>query len=168
MQERRWLGILYGPILCLGILLGPGLCSCILRAPHLCSGIFHSGILHVPDPSLLLHVPHLCPRILYDLGLGILYGLRLGILYRLYALDLRPCIFLLHRLYARYLWPCIFLGRPSLELIQQDVGWWLTDFSLTLIGSFKSGRIKSSSFFAACRRLTCSRRQSLSIGGRLN
>ena len=112
---------MYGPILCLGILLGSGLCSCILRAPHLCSGIFHSGILHVPDPSLLLHVPDLCPRILCDLGLGILYDLRLGILYRLYALDLRPCIFLLHRLYARYRWPCIFLGiflgRPSLELI---------------------------------------------------
>ena len=100
---------MYGPILCLGILLGPGLCSCILRAPDLCSGIFHSGILHVPDPSLLLHVPDLCPRILYDL--------RLGILYRLCALDLRPCIFLLYRLHARYLWPCIFLGRPGLELI---------------------------------------------------
>ena len=97
MQEPRWLGwlgILYGPILCLGILLGPCLCSCILRAPDLCSGISHSGILRVPDPSLLLHVPDLCPGILYDLGLGILY--------RLYALGLRPCI-------------C--LGRPSLELI---------------------------------------------------
>ena len=117
MQEPRWLGIWYGPILCLGILLGPGLCSCILRAPDLCSGIFHSCILHVPDPSLLLHVPHLCPGILYDLGLSILYDRRLGILCRLYALDLRPCIFLLYRLYARYLWPCIFLGRPSLELI---------------------------------------------------
>ena len=94
---------------CLGILLGPGLCSCILRAPDLCSGISHSGILHVPDPSLLLHVPDLCPGILYDLGLGILY--------RLYALDLRPCIFLLYRLYRPYLRSCIFLGRPSLELI---------------------------------------------------
>ena len=145
MQERRWLGILYGPIRCLGILLGPGLCSCILRAPHLCSGISHSGILHVPDPSLLLHVPDLCPRILCDLGLGILSGLCLGILYRLYALDLRPCI---------------FLGRPGLELIQQDFGGWLTDFSLTLIGSFGSD-----SNFAACRRLTCCRRQSLGIGG---
>ena len=108
MQEPRWLGrwlgILYGPGRCLGILLGPGLCSCILRAPHFCS-----GILHGPNPSLLLHVPDLCPRILYDL--------RLGILYRLYALDLRPCIFLLYRLNARYLRPCICLGRPSLELI---------------------------------------------------
>ena len=112
MQERRWLGILYGPILCLGILLGPGLCSCILRAPHLCSAISHdlcSRILHGPDPSLLLHVPDLCPGILYVLGLGILY--------RLYGLDLRPCIFLLYRLYGPDLRPCICLGRPGLELI---------------------------------------------------
>ena len=147
LQERRWLGILYGPIRCLGILLGPALCSCILRAPHLCSGISH-----VPELSLLLHMPDLCP--------GILCDLRLGILYRLYALDLRPRIFLLYRLYALDLWPCIFLGRPGLELIQQDFGGWLTDFSLTLIGSFGSD-----SNFAACRRLTCCRRQSLGIGG---
>src|SRR5882672_7210039 len=87
LQERRWLGILYGPIRCL-------------------------GIFHVPELSLLLHMPDLCP--------GILCDLRLGILYRLYALDLRPRIFLLYRLYALDLWPCIFLGRPGLELIQQD------------------------------------------------
>jgi len=90
---------LYGPILWLGILLGPDLCSCILRAPHFCSRISRdlcSGILHGPDLSLLLHVPDLCPGILY---------------------DLRPCIFFLYRLYVLDRRPCIFLGRPSLELI---------------------------------------------------
>jgi len=108
----RCLRILYGPVLWLGILLGPGLCSCILRAPHLCSGIsdvLGSGILHGPNPSLLLHVR--------DLWSGIFCDRRLGILHRLHALALRPCIFLLCRLYACDLWPCIFLGRPGLELI---------------------------------------------------
>jgi len=75
-----------------------------LRAPHFCS-----GILHGPNPSLLFHVPDLCP--------GILRDLRWGILHRLYVLDRRPCIFLLYRLYGPDLWPCTFLGRPSLELI---------------------------------------------------
>jgi hypothetical protein len=122
LREPRWLGILYGPgrcrgilygpVLWLGILLGPGLCSFILRALHLCSGISHalgSGILHGPNPSLLLHVPDRWP--------GIFHDRRLGILYRLYARNLRPCIFLLYRLYGLDLWPCIFLGRPGLELI---------------------------------------------------
>jgi hypothetical protein len=150
----RWLGILYGPLLCLGILRWPGLCSCIFTL-HLCPGISHglcSGILHRPDPSLLLHVPDRWP--------GIFHDRRLGILYRLHALDLRRCIFRLHGLCALDLWPCICLGRPGLELIQQHIGGWLTDFNLALIGGFGSD-----GNFAGCRRLACSRRQSLRIGG---
>ncbi len=92
-------------------------------------------LLHGPDRLGIFH--NLRWDILHDLCLGILYGL-----------------------YGPALCPCIFLGRPGLELIKQGFGWWLTDFGLTVIGSFKSG-----SDFVARRRLTCSRRQSLSADG---
>ena len=74
-------------------------------------------------------------------GLGHLYGL--FVLFVLFGLDL-----------------CIFLGRPSLELLQQGFGRWLTDFGLALISSFKSG-----SNFVARRRFACCRQQSRGVGG---
>jgi hypothetical protein len=54
----------------------------------------------------------------------------------------------------------ILLGRPSLELLERGFGWWLTDFGLALMGSFKSGNN-----FVARRRVSCGRLQSLSAGG---
>jgi hypothetical protein len=117
---------------------GTGL-SPLLRGPGV------SLLLHRPGLSLLLLGPNLCSGILHDLCPDILCGLRLGILYGLYGPDLRPGI---------------FIGRPSLEFIQQVFGWWLTDFGRTLVVGLKGG-----SNFDAGRRLTCSRRQSLSAGG---
>jgi hypothetical protein len=46
----------------------------------------------------------------------------------------------------------ILLGRPSLELLEQDFGWWLI-FGLALMGSIKSGN-----------NFVVRRRQSLSAG----
>src|SRR5260370_28192349 len=113
--------ILHGPGLWEGILFGPALCLYISLATHLCMGIFQGPDicprnLHRIDMSVFLHGPDLCSGILHFLCLGILYGL-----------------------YGRDLYPCIFFGRPGLELLQQGLGWWLTDFALTLIGRFKSG-----------------------------
>jgi len=124
-------------------------------APHICSGGFcepglYTGILlgpdlcprilHVPDPLVLLRGLGRCWSILHNLCWGILYGL--------YRLDLCRCI---------------FLGRPSLELLQQGSRWILADFCLALTGGFGS-----SSNFVAGRRAPCSRRQGLSVSGRLN
>ena len=102
MQERRCLGILHGLVLCLGILYGPRLYLRILMPPNL-------RFVNVPDP---------CLRIFYRTDPPVLMGwprrdvddLRWGILRGLYGLNLCPCIFD----------PSILLGRPSLELPQQD------------------------------------------------
>jgi hypothetical protein len=149
LQEPRWLGILHRLDLCLCILDGPGLYPRILLAPHLCSGIMLGPdlcprIVYRLDVPVLLHGPDLCSGILHDVCLVIL-DLGLGILYGLHGPDL--CL-------------CIFLCRPSLELLEQGFRWWLPDFGLTLISSFKSG-----SSVVARRRILCCRRQSLSVGG---
>ena len=149
LQEPRWLGILHGLDLGLCILHGPDLYPCILLAPRLCSGIldgpdFCPRIVCRLDVSVLLHGPDLCSGILHDLCLVIL-DLGLGILYGLHGPDL--CL-------------CIFLCRPSLELLEHGFRWWLRIFGLTLIR-----RVKGGSNFGARRRLPCSRRQSLSVGG---
>src|SRR5260370_2402414 len=148
LQERRWLGILHGLVLCSCILCGPNLYPCILLPPDLCSGILHGPdlcprILYGPDPSVLLHGPD---------RLGIFHNLFWDILHHL-------CWVTLYGLYRHDLCPYIFLGRPSLELLQQGFRWWLTDFGLTLIGRFRS-----SSNFVARRRVPCNRQQSLSAG----
>ncbi len=107
----------------------------ILPGPDLCPCILHGS-----DVSVLLHGPDLWSGILHNLYWGILYGL--------------------DGMYGHDLCPYIFLGRPSLELLQQVFSWRLTAFGLTLIG-----RSKSDSNFVARRRVPCSRRQGLSVGG---
>jgi hypothetical protein len=87
----------------------------------------------------ILHGPDLCLGILHTLCSGILYGL-----YGLYGPDLCPRL---------------LLGRPSLELLQQGFGRWLTDFGRALIRRLESGRN-----FVARRRVPCGRRQSLGAG----
>jgi hypothetical protein len=134
----------------------------MLRGP-----VLLPGILHGPDPPLLLHRPDLslfrgadlslflhrldlCPGILHALGsnvlcrLRLLHGLRFGISFRLHGHGLCPGI---------------FLGGPALKFTQQALGRGLIDFSLALIGS-SDGGIN----FIARRRLTRSRLQSLSAG----
>jgi hypothetical protein len=139
LQEPRWLSILHGLDLCLCILLPPHSCPCIFQVSDLRSGIMlgpHmcAGIFYGPDLRTGIYDPCL---VILDLGLGILY--------RLHGPDL--CL-------------CIFLRRPSLELLEHGLGWWLRIFGLTPIGSIKGG-----SNFGARRCLPCSRRQSLSVGG---
>jgi hypothetical protein len=137
LQEPRWLSILHGLDLCLCILLQPHSCPCIFQVSDLRSGIMLG--------------PHMCAGIFYgpDLRTGIydpclvILDLGLGILYGLHGPDL-----------------CIFLCRPSLELLEHGFRWWLRIFGLTLIR-----RVKGGSNFGARRRLPCSRRQSLSVGG---
>jgi hypothetical protein len=120
-----------------------------------------SRILHVPEVPVPLHGPDLFRIILRNLYLGILclgvlHSRCLGILHGLHGPDVRRRI-----LYRRHdLCPRIFLGRPSLELLQRSLGWWLPDFALAPIASFKSG-----SNLVARRRVRCSRQQSLSGRG---
>ena len=148
LQERRCLGILPGRVLCSCILCGPD--RCILLSPDLCAGMslgsdLSPRILYGPEVSVLLYGLGSCRGILlHNLCGGILHNVGLGILYGLYGHD--QC-------------PRIFVGRPSLELIQQGFGWWLTDFGLLLIGKFRSG-----CNFVARRRALCSRRQNLRAG----
>jgi hypothetical protein len=110
--------------------LGSDLCPRILYGPDV------SVVLYGPDSCRGIFLHHLCRGILHNVGLGILYGL-----------------------YGHDQYPRIFAGRPSLELIQQGFGWWLTDFGLLLIGRFRSG-----CNFVARRRALCSRRQNLRAG----
>src|SRR6267142_580652 len=127
-------GVWYGRDLYLCILLRPDLCSGIMLPPDLCSGISLG--------------PDLCPRIVYRPDVSVLF----------HGPDL--CSGILHGLHGPDLCLCIFLCRPSLELLEQGFRWWLPDFGLTLISSFKSG-----SSVVARRRILCCRRQSLSVGG---
>ena len=53
------------------------------------------------------------------------------------------CLGILYWLCGSDLCLCIFLGRPSLELIQEGFGRWLTDVGLTLIGSLRVAAISS-------------------------
>ena len=121
----------------LGILRGLRLCLCILDGADL-------------YPYILL-APHLRSGIFRDFCSGISRGPDL-------------CTRILHRpgllLHGPDLCPCIFLGSPSLVFLEQAVGCWLRIFGLTLIGSVRGG-----STFVAPRRLACSRRQSLNVGG---
>ena len=118
------------------------------------------GILHGLRPCLcildgadlyILLAPHLRSGIFHDLCSGSSRGP-----------DLSTRI--LHRpdllLHGSDLCPRIFLGRPSLVFLEQAVGCWLRIFGVTLIGNVRGG----SNFFAP-RRLACSRRQSLNVGG---
>src|SRR5216683_1113856 len=96
--------------------------------------------------------------------LGILHGLDLCLCI-LHGPDLRSgiydlCLVILYGLHGPDLCMCIFVCRPSLELLEQGFGWWLRISGLTLIG-----RVKGGSNFGARRRLPCSWRQSLSVGG---
>jgi hypothetical protein len=108
-----------------------------------------------------LHAPDLRSGLLRNRCSGILCRLyrfyRLYGLYKLYGLDR---LYGLYRLYRLDLCPCIFLGRPGLELLQQVFGWLLTDFGLTLIGSFTRG-----SHFVALRHVPCIWRQNLMVSG---
>jgi hypothetical protein len=109
---------------CLDILQGPVPCPRILLLPDFCSGIFQR-----PDVyPCTMHAPDLCSDIM--LGPRLFAGI----------------------FHAPDLCPCIFLGRPSLELLQQGFGRWLTDFGLALSSSFESG-----SNFVARRRFVCCR-----------
>jgi hypothetical protein len=119
----------------LGILHGLRLCLCILDGADL----------------YILLVPHLRSGIFRDFCLGILRGPDL------YTRILHRPGLLLH---GPDLCPCIFLGSPSLIFLEQAVGCWLRISGLTLIGSVRGG-----STFVAPRRLACSRRQSLNVGG---
>ena len=109
----------------------------MMHEPHMRAGIFRGLDIRsgIYDRCLVM-----LDLVILELGLGSLYEL--------------------HRLHGPDLCLCIFLCRPGLELLERGFGWWLRIFGLAL-----RGRVKRGSHFADRRRLTCSRRQSLSARG---